>query len=127
MVLDRIARLRESMKAAGIDCYLIPTSDYHDSEYVSGFFQVRKYFSGFTGSAGTLVVGRKEAALFTDGRYFIQAENELKGSTIHLYKMGQPKVPKVEEYIEEKTPECGCFGFDGRVVSASLGLKLKNA
>ena len=118
MVQDRIARLRESMKAAGIDCYLIPTSDYHDSEYVSGFFQVRKYFSGFTGSAGTLVVGRKEAALFTDGRYFIQAEKELEGSGIRLMKMEEPGVPTIPEYLEQVLQEGECLGFDGRVVKA---------
>lgn len=77
MVQDRLYKLREKMKEEGIDCYLIPTSDYHDSEYVSDFFKVRHYFSGFTGSAGTLVVNLESAALFTDGRYFIQAEKEL--------------------------------------------------
>ncbi len=118
MVRDRIEKLRESMKAAGIDCYLIPTSDYHDSEYVSGFFQVRKYFSGFTGSAGTLVVSGKEAALFTDGRYFIQAEKELKDTGITLMKMEEPGVPTVEEYLEQILEPGQCLGFDGRVVKA---------
>ena len=125
MIAERLAALRERMQEKNIDVYMIPTEDFHASEYVGDYFKTRKYMSGFTGSAGTLVVTHTEAGLWTDGRYFIQAENELKGSTIHLYKMGQPKVPKVEEYIEEKTPEYGCFGFDGRVVSASLGLKLK--
>lgn len=118
MVQDRIAKLRESMKAAGIDCYLIPTSDYHDSEYVSGFFQVRKYFSGFTGSAGTLVVSGNEAALFTDGRYFIQAQKELTGSGIQLMKMEEPGVPTILEYLEQILQEGESLGFDGRVVKA---------
>ena len=80
MIKERLARLREAMKEAGIDCYIIPTSDYHNSEYVSDFFCVRRYFSGFTGSAGTLVVHADKAALFTDGRYFIQAAKQLEGS-----------------------------------------------
>lgn len=118
MIQERLNKLRKSMKAAGIDCYLIPTSDYHDSEYVSSFFMVRKYFSGFTGSAGTLVVTEKEAALFTDGRYFIQAEKELAGSEIRLMKMGEPGVPTVKEYVESSLAEGQTLGFDGRVVGA---------
>ncbi len=118
MIRERISKLRESMKAAGIDCYLIPTSDYHDSEYVSGFFRVRAFFSGFTGSAGTLVVTREEAALFTDGRYFIQAEKQLSGTGIRLMKIGEPEVPTLEDYLEQKLGEGESLGFDGRVVKA---------
>ena len=77
---ERLLSLRNQMKEAGVHCMVIPTSDYHNSEYVSDFFMARKYFSGFTGSAGTLVVTPDEAALFTDGRYFIQAAKELKDS-----------------------------------------------
>lgn len=106
---------------------MIPTEDFHESEYVGDYFKVRKYMSGFTGSAGTLVVTLSEAGLWTDGRYFIQAENQLKGTGIDLYKMGEPKVPTVEEFIKEKTPEHGWLGFDGRVVNALLGIKLKEA
>ncbi|MCM1135356.1 MAG: aminopeptidase P family protein [Clostridium sp.] len=118
MIRERIDKLRKSMKAAEIDCYLIPTSDYHDSEYVSGFFAVRKYFSGFTGSAGTLVVTEKEAALFTDARYFIQAAKQLEGTGIVLMKMGEPKVPTIAEYLEQTLLEGQTLGFDGRVVKA---------
>lgn len=118
MIKDRLCKLREGMKAAGIDCYLIPTSDYHDSEYVSSFFMVRKYFSGFTGSAGTLVVTKDAAALFTDGRYFIQAEKELKGTGILLMKMGEPGVPTLRQYLEQCLLEGESLGFDGRVVMA---------
>ena len=125
MITERLAALRSRMQEKNIDVYMIPTDDFHASEYVGDYFKVRKYMSGFTGSAGTLVVTRTEAGLWTDGRYFIQAENELKGSTIDLYKMGQPKVPTVEEFIGEKVPEDGCLGFDGRVINAELGLKLK--
>lgn len=118
MIKERLCKLREQMKAAGIHCYLIPTSDYHDSEYVSSFFKVREYFSGFTGSAGTLIVTEKEAALFTDGRYFLQAAEELEGSTITLMKMGEPGVPGIREYLKEHLSEGQNLGFDGRVVTA---------
>lgn len=122
MIQDKLCKLREKMKTAGIHCCLIPTSDYHDSEYVSDFFMVRKYFSGFTGSAGTLVVTEREAALFTDGRYFIQAAAELDGSGIKLMKMGEPGVPSIKEYIAESLPEGGNLGFDGRVMTAGKAL-----
>lgn len=118
MIQERLWKLREAMKAAGIDCYLIPTSDFHDSEYVSGFFMVRKYFSGFTGSAGTLVVTKDTAALFTDGRYFIQAEKELEGTGIRLMKMGEAGVPTLKQYLGQCLLEGESLGFDGRVVMA---------
>ncbi len=118
MIQERLNRLRENMRRAGIDWYLIPTSDYHDSEYVSGFFMVRKYFSGFTGSAGTLAVGQEEAALFTDGRYFIQAEKELDGTEIRLMKTGEKGVPTLKEYLDLSLKEGQTLGFDGRVVKA---------
>lgn len=127
MITERLCALRKKMEEKHMDMYLIPTSDFHGSEYIGDYFKTRKYMSGFTGSAGTLVVTPTEAGLWTDGRYFIQAENQLKGSTITLYKMAQPKVPTVQEYIEQKIPENGCLGFDGRVVNADMGLKLKEA
>lgn len=118
MIKERLSKLRNAMEEAGIDCYLIPTSDYHDSEYVSSFFAVRKYFSGFTGSAGTLIVSAAEAALFTDGRYFIQAARELEGTEIKLMKMDEPGVPTIKEYLEKILGEGQALGFDGRVVQA---------
>lgn len=118
MIQERLGKLREAMEERGIDCYLIPTSDYHDSEYVSGFFRVREFFSGFTGSAGTLVVSRREAALFTDGRYFIQAEKQLSGTGIRLMRIGEPDVPSLKDYLEQTLQEGECLGFDGRVVKA---------
>lgn len=125
MVKNRINALREKMKENGMDVYLIPTADFHESEYVAEYFMTRKYMSGFTGSAGTLVVTLDEAGLWTDGRYFIQAENQLKGSGIILYRMGQENVPTVNEFILEKVPQQGCLGFDGRVINAYLGETLK--
>lgn len=76
---DRIEKLRAAMEKSGIDAYMIPTADYHNSEYAADHFHAREYFSGFTGSAGTLVVRPDEACLWTDGRYFIQAAGELEG------------------------------------------------
>lgn len=121
MVKKRLKALRSAMKEAGIDCYIIPTSDFHNSEYVSEHFMVRKYFSGFSGSAGTLVVQEEKAALFTDGRYFIQAEKELEGSDIVLMKIGEPEVPTLTEYVERELKEGGTIGFDGRVMTAGDG------
>lgn len=113
------------MKEQGIDIYLIPTSDFHESEYVGAYFKARKFMSGFTGSAGTLVVTHTQAGLWTDGRYFIQAEAQLKNSGIDLYKMGMKDVLSIEDFIIEKMPEGGKLGFDGRVVNSRMGLKLE--
>lgn len=121
MIKERLGKLREVMKQEGVQCLVIPTSDYHNSEYVSEYFMARKYFSGFTGSAGTLVVAEDQAALFTDGRYFIQAARELWGSDITLMKMGEPGVPAVKDYIKEILKKGQKLGFDGRVVTAGEG------
>jgi Xaa-Pro aminopeptidase len=122
---ERLLSLRNQMKEAGVHCMVIPTSDYHNSEYVSDFFMARKYFSGFTGSAGTLVVTRDEAALFTDGRYFIQAAKELKDSGITLMKMGEPEVPTMTEYVDQKLQQGWTLCFDGRVLTSSKGSELE--
>ncbi len=113
------------MREAGIDIYLIPTSDFHESEYVGGHFKAREFMSGFTGSAGTLVVTQTQAGLWTDGRYFIQAEAQLKNSGIDLYKMGMKDVLSVEDFVIENIPEEGKLGIDGRVINSRLGIKLE--
>ncbi len=120
-VSDRIKLLREEMRERGIDMYIVPTSDFHESEYVGDYFKTRSYLTGFTGSAGTAVVTQEEAGLWTDGRYFIQAQGELSGSSITLYRMGEEGVPTVKEYVKENLREGGCLGFDGRVVNARDG------
>ena len=125
MIKERLRQLRSAMGESSIHCYIIPTSDFHNSEYVSDYFMVRKYFSGFTGSAGTLVVTDKEAALFTDGRYFIQAQKELAGSDIILMKMGEPGVPSITDYVKAQLKEEQNIGFDGRVMPACNGLKFE--
>lgn len=124
MIQERLQALREEMKKRNIDIYVVPTSDFHESEYVGEHFKARKFITGFTGSAGTAVVTLTEAGLWTDGRYFVQAENQLAGSTVTLYRMGEEGVPTVDEFIAEKLGEGGCLGFDGRVVNGSWGRKL---
>lgn len=120
-VSDRIEALRAEMRKRGIDMYIVPTSDFHNSEYVGDYFKARTYLTGFTGSAGTAVITQEEAGLWTDGRYFIQAQNELADSPITLYRMGEEGVPEVKEYVEENLCVGGCLGFDGRVVSGMAG------
>lgn len=116
----KLEKLRGLMNAEGIDYYVIPTDDFHGSEYVGEYFQTRSWLSGFTGSAGTLLVGREEAALWTDGRYFLQAAEQLKGSGITLMKMGEEGVPALVEYLADHLTEEGTLGFDGRCVSESF-------
>ncbi|NBH73045.1 aminopeptidase P family protein [Clostridiaceae bacterium] len=124
-IARRIRELRRLMRERRIDAYLVPTSDYHESEYVGRHFACREYITGFTGSAGTAVIGRDWAGLWTDGRYFVQAEAELAGSGVELMRMGEPGVLPVEEYLEQKLPQQGILGFDGRVVNARIGEELK--
>ena len=125
VIRERLSRLRKALESEGIDYYMMPTSDFHNSEYSADFFKVREYFCGFDGSNGTLVVSADEAGLWTDGRYFIQAENQLAGTGVELYKMGEEGVPTIEEYLADKMKESGVLGFDGRVVSAEIGEKLE--
>lgn len=113
------------MAQRGIDIYVVPTSDFHDSEYVGEHFKVRKFITGFTGSAGTAVITMTEAGLWTDGRYFVQAERQLEGSTVTLYRMGEEGVPTVDEFLAEKLPENGCLGFDGRVIGGTWGRRME--
>lgn len=124
MIQERLQALRKEMEQRNIDIYIVPTADFHESEYVGEHFKARKFITGFTGSAGTAVITRTEAGLWTDGRYFVQAEKQLAGSTITLYRMGEEGVPKVDEFIVDKLDEGGCLGFDGRVVNGSWGRKL---
>ncbi|MCR5774379.1 MAG: aminopeptidase P family protein [Lachnospiraceae bacterium] len=123
--VERLKALRANMRKAGVDAYLIPTSDFHDSEYTGEYFKVREFFSGFTGSYGDLLVTMDGAFLWTDGRYFIQAEKELEGSGITLMRMGMPGVETVGSYIRKNLPAKAVLGFDGRTVTASRALALK--
>ncbi len=121
MVAERIEALRAEMQKRNIDMYIVPTSDFHESEYVGDHFKARKYITGFTGSAGTAVITKDAAGLWADGRYFIQAEQQLAGSPVTLYRMGEEGVPTVKEYVEKNLTEGGCLGFDGRVINAKDG------
>ena len=124
-VNERISALQAKMKQKGIDIYYIPTSDDHNSEYTADKYMVRKFMSGFTGSAGTLIVTEDQAHLWTDGRYFVQAENQLKDSCITLEKMGQEGVPTVMEFIDRHVNDKSVIGFDGNVVMSDFANQLK--
>lgn len=124
-VQERIKELRRQMGEKNIDVYLVPSADNHQSEYVGEYFKSRAFITGFTGSAGTAVITMDKAGLWTDGRYFIQAEKELAGSGIELFKMGNPGVPTVDEFLDSVLPKNGVLGFDGRVISMSDGKKYK--
>lgn len=117
----RLQNLKKHMKEKGIDIYYIPTNDYHNSEYVGDFFKCREYISGFTGSNGAMVITQDEAGLWTDGRYFIQAKEQLLDTGIALYKDGMEGVPKIKDYILSKLKANSkekqtVIGFDGKCV-----------
>lgn len=120
-VAGRLAALRERMKGRGIALFLMQTSDFHGSEYIGGHFKAVEYFTGFTGSNATVAVMQDRAGLWTDGRYFIQADRQLKGSGVTLYRMGEEGVPEVKEYVKENLPAGGRIGFDGRAMDAKTG------
>lgn len=127
IIQERLDKLKSVMAEKSTDFYLIPTADFHNSEYVSDYFKVREYFSNFTGSNGTLLVWKDGAGLWTDGRYFIQADKELAGTGIVLYRMQDEGVPTIEEFLKDSikkhTEKTFTIGFDGRVLSAKDGLK----
>ncbi|MBQ9767954.1 MAG: aminopeptidase P family protein [Lachnospiraceae bacterium] len=122
---ERIEALRRFMKQNNLTVYYVPTADFHGSEYIDDYFKLRAYLSGFTGSAGTLFVTETEAGLFTDGRYFIQAEQELLGTGITLYRSGMENVPTPEEKLKELLANGGVLGFDGRLLSYAFLLRLQ--
>lgn len=123
-VNEKIAALRGEMAKANVDALVIPTSDPHMSEYIPEAWKARKEFSGFTGSAGTLVVTTEESGLWTDGRYFIQAEGQLSGSEVKLFRMREKGVPTVEEYLAD-TQAGKTVAVDGAIYPAASGLLLQ--
>lgn len=123
---DRLTALRALMKEHGVDAYLVLTDDFHASEYVGEHFKCRAYMTGFTGSAGTLLVTHDMAGLWTDGRYFIQAEQQLIGSGVTLFRMREPGVPSIHEFLKGNLKNGQCLGFDGRTVSAREAAELSN-
>ena len=118
-IAERINVLRKKMAECGLDAYYIPTSDPHQSEYLAEHDKTRVFISGFTGSAGAVLVTKDKAFLWTDGRYFLQAEQELRGSGIILQKSGEPNVPTVFEYLADTLPQGSKIGMDGKVVSVN--------
>ncbi|MCL2215605.1 MAG: aminopeptidase P family protein [Defluviitaleaceae bacterium] len=125
--LGNLAGLRELMREKNLDAYVIPSGDAHANGYVADYWRGREWFSGFTGSAGTVVVTAEKAGLWTDGRYFIQAAKQLTGTGIDLYKSGQPNVQEYTKFLADNLPQNANLGFDGRVVTAGEFSKIKDA
>lgn len=124
VIRERLAKVRELMKEAGIDIYVVVTGDYHISEYAGDYFKEREYITGFTGSAGTAVITQNEAKLFTDGRYFVQAARQIEGTGFELMAVGAPGVMNLIEYCTSVAGKDMVMGFDGRTVPAQMGLEL---
>ena len=125
IISNRVSELRKLMAEKQISAYIVPSADNHQSEYTGEHFKTRAYLSGFTGSAGTVVITKNDAGLWTDGRYFIQAQKQLAGSGIRLFKMGEPGVPTVEEFLYSSMDKGSKLGFDGRVIAAEEGKSLQ--
>lgn len=125
-VAKRVAKLRSLMAEKGIDAYVVPTADFHQSEYVGEHFKARKFITGFSGSYGTAVITMNDGGLWTDGRYFFQATNELEGSGIRLMKMFVGDTPSITEYLIDNVPSGGTVAFDGRVLSMGEGQEYEN-
>ena len=126
-----IIELRKYVKEAGMDAYYVPYGDFHCSEYASDYFKVTEFLTGFTGESATLVVDDKGAYLWTDGRFFIQADKQLAGSGVEIMKMGEEGVPTPEAFIaalaRDKAASEFVLGFDGRVVPSSFRGRLEKA
>ena len=120
----RLEQFRKLMEENNIDYYYITTADYHNSEYADDFFKEREFMSGFTGSNGNLLIEKDRAGLWTDGRYFIQAEKELAGTGITLFKMAEPSVPTTREYLKGNMKEGQTLALDGRTVTLNFGKEL---
>ena len=123
----KIAKLRTLMAEKNIDAYVVPTADFHQSEYVGEHFKARKYITGFSGSYGTAVITMDDACLWTDGRYFFQAENEMNGSGVRLMKMFVGDTPSIPEFLYNSVGEGGTVAFDGRVLSMEEGREYEEA
>lgn len=123
-----VVELRKKMAENGIDVYYVPSGDFHSSEYVNDYFKAREFMSGLTGESGELIVDDEGAYLWTDGRYFLQAETQLAGSEIQLMRMAEPGVPTVDEFLIDLAKKKPGFvlGFDGRVLSAAAGKAIEN-
>ncbi|MCM0648000.1 aminopeptidase P family protein [Clostridium swellfunianum] len=126
-IKQRIEALRSLMRERGIEAYIVPSSDPHQSEYVAEHYTARTFITGFTGSAGTAVITLNDAGLWTDGRYFIQAENELKGTGVTLFRMAEAGVPTIEGFLKESVNKGAKIAFDGKVISVDYFRGLQKA
>lgn len=122
---QRLSALRALMKKQGVTVYYVPGTDPHQSEYVPVCWQRRQWLSGFTGSAGELLVTTRRAGLWTDGRYFLQAAEELHGSSITLFKLGQPKVPTLFMWLEQNLSSSDVIGIDPKLISIEMSHRLR--
>ncbi len=123
---ERLSALRKFMESKNLNVFVIPSTDPHLSEYPAAIWESRKWISGFTGSAGTIVVSLKEAGLFTDSRYFLQGVTELENTGIDLFKMGLPETPDMIDWIISQAGENGKVGIDGLVYAAADAQLLEN-
>jgi len=119
-VKEQLRLLRQKMKVKNIDVYLVVSDDFHGSEYVGDYFKCREFLTGFTGSAGSVVITQTSAGLFTDGRYFLQAMEQLQGTGIELFKQGEKGVPSIPEYLNSQLTNGQCLGFDGRTINKAF-------
>lgn len=120
----RLAALREFMGEKGLHAFIIPSTDSHLSEYPASHWASREWISGFTGSAGTVVVTREKAGLWTDSRYFLQGAKELEGADIELFKEGLPSTPSIEEWLTTELGKGEYVGIDGTVYAAKEAMNL---
>ena len=120
-VSERTDALRARMAQCGVDAYVVPSSDSHQSEYVGDSFKAREYITGFTGSVGAAVITAGDAALWVDGRYYIQAEHQLAGSGVRMMKMGEDGVPSITWYLRGAVKSGGKLGFYGRTMGYEEG------
>jgi Xaa-Pro aminopeptidase len=125
-ISEKLRKIRNLMQKNDTDAYIIPTADPHQSEYLTEYWKIREWASGFTGSAGSLVITKDEAGLWTDGRYFLQAESELRDSEISLFKSGEKGVPEILEWLLEKLDKGSSVGLDGLLYSAKQIINMKS-
>ena len=116
-IIERITALREVLKLNGLKAFIVPSTDPHMSEYVAPHWETRQWISGFTGSAGTVVITENEAGLWTDSRYFLQANEQLQGTGIDLYKEKLPETPTIAEFLQARLSKGDIVGIDGQVFS----------
>ncbi|MFA7492945.1 MAG: aminopeptidase P family N-terminal domain-containing protein, partial [Proteiniphilum sp.] len=122
---ERVSAIRQFMEEKQLDLFIVPSTDAHLSEYPPKHWESRKWISGFTGSAGTAVITKDKAGVWTDSRYFLQAADELKDTGFELFKMGQPGTPDMTDWIIEQAGNGGTVGIDGLVYAASDAKTLK--